>query len=89
MNRLLLLAPLALSACDQTPLERAMASGKVALAAQAPDGTKLWAVVPKGEDHRIYFASTGAFGRQRKSLDCGPGCKPFVGDDVPTAQVRP
>lgn len=92
MRKAIPLVALALCACDRAAVSAdpdysaKVDNGIVALAAEAPDGTKLWAVTPPGSTRRVYFASTGTSTHHRES--CGKNCNRTVPDDVPT-QVLP
>lgn len=91
-HALVLLGCIALCACDQSAVsadpsyEAKVKGGTVALAAEAPDGTKLWAVTPPGSSRRIYFASSGTMTSHSES--CGKNCNRSVADVVPTAEAR-
>lgn len=52
--------------------------GEVALAATAPDGTKLWMVRSYGRT--VYFASTGT----QVTVNCGKNC--WREDNIPTGR---
>jgi len=83
---------IALAGCDQSSVtadpsyEAKVKGGTVALAAEAPDGTKLWAVTPPGSARRVYFASSGT--STAHSEGCGKNCTRAVADVVPTAEGR-
>lgn len=78
-----------LSGCDKAAVsadpnyDRKVDAGVVALAAEAPDGTKLWAVTPPGSASRVYFASSGTSTGHQEA--CGKACNREVADVVPTA----
>jgi hypothetical protein len=80
----------ALAGCDaasqtaDTSYEQKVHSGQVALAAVAPDGTKLWAVTPPGSTRRVYFAASGA--QTSHTEHCGKNCNKTVDDTVPTKE---
>lgn len=83
------LAALALAGCDAASTSSdpryaaKVSSGEVALAAEAPDGTKLWAVTPPGSSRRVYFSSGGA--QTSHLVTCGKGCWRTVDDVVPAS----
>lgn len=79
----------ALSACDNSAqsadpgYEAKVKGGVVALAAEAPDGTRLWAVTPPGAFRRVYFSSAGTHTDHAEA--CGKNCTRTVVDEVPAA----
>lgn len=95
MKRLLAISALVtLSACESnfahpahttdSGFEQKIKTGKVSLAARAPDGTKLWAVRAPGTDRLVYFSSTGT--TTSHSENCGKSCTRTVDDVVSAAQ---
>ncbi|QQV76499.1 hypothetical protein H5J25_13700 [Sphingomonas aliaeris] len=87
---LLAAAAAALSGCDAPSVSAdpqysaKVDAGIVALAATAPDGTKLWAVTPPGSGRRVYFSSGGT--QTSHSESCGKNCTRLVDEAVPVAQ---
>jgi hypothetical protein len=87
MKKLMFVALLALSGCQEPPAtaepdQRAkLDSGQVALVAVAPDGTKLWAVKA---GRIVYFSSAGT--QTYHNEPCGRSCTRRVEDEVPAAQ---
>jgi hypothetical protein len=80
------------SGCDKAPIsadpqyEKKVGNGIVALAATAPDGTKLWAVTPPGAYRRVYFSTGGA--QTSHAETCGKGCTRTVDDVVPSSRAE-
>lgn len=92
MGKVLLIvaAAAALASCDKPSVSAdpqysaKLDAGIVALAATAPDGTKLWAVTPPGEGRRVYFSAGGT--QTAHSESCGKNCTRVVDDAVPVAR---
>lgn len=88
---LALVALAGLAGCDRASVsadpayDAEVSSGRVALAAEAPDGTKLWAVTPPGSRRRVYFASSGTHASHVEN--CGKNCNRTVSDAVPTVEL--
>lgn len=93
MRVVFLLPLMALAGCEANYSRTAdgeaselISEGDVALYAQAPDGTKLWAV--KGRSGRtVYFSSSGT--QTHHSRVCGKNCNRKIDDVVPNAPLPP